>query len=1090
MKMKCNWEVFFRKIVDLCLIMIGLVLFYCYFSLLVEAAVTSNNNNTLPCNVYSSPVLIDLVNTNSAGLGLPVCYNSQPAVVSFNSDFIDRGRWKKTRRGRRGGRRKQKSIKVCVSSGVSTVNCADTQRGVNPTNLITVCTHNYVQELPSGLKVLYFNAQSCLEKTLEIHDLILEQNADIVFITETWLKKKGHEPHIKSMLPPGFGIHSSPRPSRGGGVAVIYKLSLTVVVSSLDIDRTTSFEYCVLRITLDKVSFLSICLYRPCPNQKNKLRVSTFYNEFADLLESINSENNVYILGDFNFHFEKTSDASVKKLRVLLDEHNMQQLIDKPTQRCTHTLDLVIVRCEHIPVSNVRVEDVCISDHFLISFELEMNKPKNPKVHIQSRNLKSVDIAKFRTSLSTVLSESDGTVNDFNVRVTGVLDSHAPLRERLISIRPFSPWFNTCVKSAKQDKRKAERQWKKADLTVHKDIYKSSKRNVSRVIFNEKQKYYNDKITRAQSSKEIFEVCNILLGRGNEHEVPNGIPLIDLPHSFNMFFSNKIDKIREELDLTHIPPSFNEYRGTRLTHFQLVSDDYVKEIIATSPKRFCQLDPLPASLFSECIDVLLPYITSIVNESLRSGGFPCEFKEALITPVLKKRNLDINVLNNYRPVSNLPFISKIIERIVCRQIEAHMTQNNLRENLQSAYRKKHSTETALLKVTSDLLKSTDDGNISVLALLDLSAAFDTIDHAILLKRLRCSFGIDETVLQWLTSYISDRQQMVKVKGNISSPLPLKYGVPQGSVLGPLLFSLYTQALSNVIHAHNFNFHFYADDTQLYRSTKMSCFGDMLDKLTTCISSINKWMNANKLKMNNDKTEIMAIGTEPKIRSIGAAEVSLSDQRISLSSNVRDLGVILDSTLSMEQAVSHVRQTCFLELRKIAYVRPFLSENATKTLVTALVTSKLDYCNSLYFSMTEDRFERLQKIQNYAARLIKQIPRRQHITPVLKDLHWLPVKARVEYKCAVFAYQCRNDDSFPSYIKDMISNYTPTRLLRSSTKQLLDEPTVQLRNYGERTFSFAGPDMWNSLPHKLKTAPSLECFKTLLKTHLFVRYYPH
>ena len=206
------------------------------------------------------------------------------------------------------------------------------------------------------------------------------------------------------------------------------------------------------------------------------------------------------------------------------------------------------------------------------------------------------------------------------------------------------------------------------------------------------------------------------------------------------------------------------------------------------------------------LDRLIPIITCIINESLQSGVVPQPFKYAVVTPILKKPNLSPEDLKHFRPVSNLPFLSKILEKIVAIQLRNHLIKYNLFEPNQSAYRQHHNTETALLKIQNDLLCAADVGNVSILALLDLSAAFDTIDHSILIERLSRSFGLSETVLDWFRSYLFGRSQSVMVNGLKSSPFPLEFGVPQGSVLGPLLYTLYTQPLGDVIKQHSMDYH--------------------------------------------------------------------------------------------------------------------------------------------------------------------------------------------------------------------------------------------------------------------------------------------
>ena len=301
--------------------------------------------------------------------------------------------------------------------------------------------------------------------------------------------------------------------------------------------------------------------------------------------------------------------------------------------------------------------------------------------------------------------------------------------------------------------------------------------------------------------------------------------------------------------------------STVLREFAPVTELEVLKIIKSSPKKTCQLDPVPTQVMVDYILDLLPVITRVINMSLALGHVPTSMKTALVTPLIKRPSLDKEVLQNYRPVSNLSFLSKVLERVVSARLGEYLTANCLLEPRQSAYRANHSTETALLRVQSDLLMALDRGCASFLVLLDLSAAFDTIDHGILLARLQSWFGISGVALDWLVSYLSDRVQRVHIKGVRSTERELLLGVPQGSVLGPLLFSLYTAPISEISDRHGVNIHFYADDTQLYLSFKASNTDEIAQvvlQMEKCIAEIRAWMLQNKLMINDLKTEFIVI----------------------------------------------------------------------------------------------------------------------------------------------------------------------------------------------------------------------------------------
>jgi hypothetical protein len=376
-------------------------------------------------------------------------------------------------------------------------------------------------------------------------------------------------------------------------------------------------------------------------------------------------------------------------------------------------------------------------------------------------------------------------------------------------------------------------------------------------------------------------------------------------------------------------------------------------------------------------------------------------------------------------------------------------------------------------------------------MLDLSAAFDTIDHETLIHRLERHFGISGKPLAWMRSYLTDRYQTVCIDGELSQPVLMKYSAPQGSVLGPKNYTMYTKPVGAICRKHGLNNHFYADDSQLYLSFKP------VDKISTeltihrvenCLKDIVSWMNNNMLKLNADKTELIIFSSESNAQSVSNISVSVDSSEIKQSSSVRNLGAFLDSNMKMEKHVNSVCRNTYAQLRQIGHIRQYLTTNATKSLINSLVISRLDYCNALLYGIPKLSINKLQNVQNTAARIISRISKYDHITPVLRHLHWLPVQLRIKYKILTHTYKALFNQA-PKYVVDMLETYTPSRNLRSNNSSLtLVVPKSRTVRYGDRSFQVAAARLWNEHPSGIRDCETLSSFKKALKTHYFIEVY--
>ncbi len=683
----------------------------------------------------------------------------------------------------------------------------------------------------------------------------------------------------------------------------------------------------------------------------------------------------------------------------------------------------------------------------------------------------------------------DGLVTLFNDTLSSLVDKHAPLKTQSMA-RPLQPWFNDKIKEAKLLRRSLERTYRKSNTPSDLLAFNRQKNLVNHTIEKAKGKHLSQLVKDNESSQRaLFKITKSLFGQNKASPLPPHDSIKELADNFGTFFVTKIKTIMDYLDNLDLPASsMVEEKGSisnPLTDFTPVTEDKVKEYIMKSSTKSYDLDAIPTKLLRKCTDVLLPVITQIINLSLRLGKFPDAWKEAIIIPLLKKLGLDL-ILKNFRPVSNLIFISKICERIVADQFHDHCSVNSLFTLLQSAYKEGHSTETTLVKVQNDLLRAMDNDEVVLLLLLDLSAVFDTVSHDIMLSRLEHRFGISGTALKWFESYLRGRKQSVLIQGTRSDLQELEWGVPQGSVLGPLLFTCYTSPLADLAEKHKIGVHMYADDTQSYISFKpivQGAEGLAVNNMSTFITDLRCWMCENKLKLNDDKTMFLLVGRPAQISKVTLDSFQMGNVTIPKSDIAPNLGCLWDSELNLKSHVNQICKSSFYYLRNIYRVRKYLNKSQTETVVHAFISSRLDYCNSLLVGLPDYVLNDLQLVQNASARVVVGLRKYDHITSTRIALHWLPVKQRIEYKVLLLTFKSLNGKG-PAYLADMFIRYGADYSLRSMSKDVFAVPKTNKKCCGDRAFSVVAPKLWNKLPSNVKCAKDVNVFKTALKTHLF------
>lgn len=951
-------------------------------------------------------------------------------------------------------------------------------------------------------KLAFTNIRSLKKNHVPLSQYVKINNIDIVGLSETWLSSSETTSLINTVSPDGFTLLHRPRIGKiGGGVGFLIRENITSTVIKSPIYK--SFENLVVNCNFQHRSVNFVSVYRP-PGS-----TTTFLDEFVTFLDFLLSlSSDPVILGDFNIDPKKHSAAYIKYSEIL-GSANLKQHVDVMTHLHGSILDHFITPVDSdLLQKRVCIND-CITDHMcmLATLMLSCSTETKPKVvsfrkyhKIDMDSLKR-DLASSELLLNPSLSSSGELYDQYHTVLTSILDRHAPVCNKN-SYRLSEKWLSVEFFEAKRLKRYFERIWRRTKSVLNRSKFRRQVNKCNSIINNSKSKFYSDLIDEnVHDPKKLWKSLHTVMHRTRISVLPEDPSNTSLANKFCNYFIDKINNIRSNFIASKSPSFTPERPPPPFSDFSTVSCEEVRKIILNSPTKSCSLDPWPTFLIKDCLDILIKPLTQLVNLSLSQGVFPDKFKSAIITPLIKKPSLDKNVLKNYRPVSGLNFVSKVIERVVAKQLNQFISLNNLNNSYQSAYKSGHSTETTLLKIKSDIHLNMAQNKPTALILLDLSAAFDTIDHLQLLERLKVWFGFTGTVLNWFTSYLNDRSQSVKVNESVSAAKPLAHGVPQGSVLGPLIFILFTYPLSIIISGFsNVSHHLYADDTQIYIAITPDNATTAIPQLQSCLSSVQNWMNANKLKLNPDKTEFIVFGSELHRSQLSHLfPVEILGNALFPTDKVRNLGVIFDSSFSFSAQVSAICSSSYYHIRDFARIRRYLKRPTAITLANALVSSRLDYCNSLLDSITQYDMKRLRSIQYSVCRIINRISRysNDRMSPHLKSLHWLPIRQRIDFKWYLLMFKIVKY-KLPPYFNSYFVPYTsPVATRRSVCDKMFlsrdiipfDRKLHKSKTQYDNCFYISGPGKWNMLPPEIRCAKTLNTFRKKLKTYLFEQAYP-
>ena len=935
----------------------------------------------------------------------------------------------------------------------------------------------------SNIRIAHLNIRSLKSRehfTL-LKDSVVSNNFDIFTISETWLDSSVNN---ESIHIPGYTLYRQDRgPHKPGGGLCVY-IKKNDKVSSLENVSSVSdnnFQQLWLKVQSRCYKSFVICtVYRPPSTPLN------FIDDLANsLIESLLSGLDVIILGDLNCNLLQ-DNAESRALNDFCSTFNLTQLINQPTRATENgesLIDVVMTTNEKLIASNDVLMST-ISDHNLVYISLKLKKPRIKPCYVTIRSYTNYSADNFLRDLSyapfhiiSLFDDFNDQVDVFNELFLEVLSQHAPVKRVKIRSKP-NPFITPEIRQLMRTRDQWRKLAGKTNDPFHWNGYRFFRQEVKREIRVAEKVHVRTQILDSNgNSNSIWKIINRCLPRKQQDSFMASEDPTGLANELNDFFisvgSITAQKARD-LSLHHglnvnldvpTPLHISTDVSPELFVLHQVTENQVERVIRSLPSNKAPgMDKISSRILKDSLPSTLTTITHIVNNSFVTNTFARAWKTAEVTPILKCGNPDVP--NKYRPISLLPIVSKVTERLVHGQLMEHLIRNNKLAAHQSGNRKLHSTETALLYVTDQLLQAMDNKKVSIMVLLDMSKAFDSIRHDILLSKLQ-NLDFSQGALNWFQSYLSNRQQCVRIGDAVSKVLPLEFGVPQGSILGPVLFTIYVNDLLSVpkrcLSAS------YVDDCKLYLSFSPAELPTSILALNEDLTRISQWCCKNSLLINPDKTKVLAVGLPQLLKKLSSFSITLFDKEITPVPVVKDLGVLLDTHLSYNQHITEIASKCLFKLYQINRIKHLLDRKTLLLVINSFVFSKLQYCSTVWSNTSSSNIDKLQKVQNFAGRIILGLRKYDHISDGLRSLKWLPIREKLILNDATMMHKCINKLVL-DYLADMFKSRSQVHNRQTRASGALDIPLCRLLT-GQRSFAFRGAKLWNSLNDNIK---SLKC----------------
>ena len=968
-----------------------------------------------------------------------------------------------------------------------------------------------------GLHFVHLNCNSLCSKIDEIREFVLVTNPHVICFSETKLDFSHTDAEVSI---DNYSCVRKDRNRHGGGVACYVHKSIDYDVR---LDFSDNFENIFIDILLPMTAPILLgVVYRPPTD-------TCFVENLTNSIANSNTfdAQEVYIMGDFNvnlidrkmklihkkgYRFSKeesnysTPLHMTKKYNQFLKSYGLTQLIDEATRKTDKTqslLDHILVNTPD-KVSQSGVLEKAISDHDMIYCTRKHQKIKSGQHNsIKLRSMKTYTKESFVDKLGEIEFPNysnfecvNKAYSNFLTKIMDVIDKIAPFKE--IRIKGNSKaWFGSDTMERINIREKLRKKYKKSGLQIDYENFKNAQKQAKHIIKTKKCEYVKDQLKAniAKPSKlwKVLKSLGISSKESTEGKIclkENDVTYFE-PKETSGIFKKFYENLAQSL-VNQLPPAPNKYNMnstrvyydkfsiTNTLNLQVIDPIMILDMLSkTNITKAPGMDKLSGTFIRDGAELISGPLTQIINLSIRTSKFPDPCKVAKLRALFKKGSRI--EAKNYRPISLLPLLSKLFEKVVHIQTEKLLDSNNILYTHQSGFRPKHSTESCLTHLSDSILERCDRGLHTGMILIDLQKAFDTINYDILLEKMKFLKFSPETI-GWFKSYLSNRSFIVNVDSAFSEPADLTCGVPQGSILGPLLFLIYINDLPQAVKDSDIRL--YADDTCISFSHK--CVKTIQDNLNADFESLCDWFLDNKLSIHFGEDKTKTILFSPKNLMKGAQELVVKRHEVSLKqySTVEYLGCLLDSTLSGEEMALKVLKKVNGRLRFLYRQGKYLNSRLRRMLCNTLIQPHFDYaCSAWYPNLCKGLKDKLQIAQNKCIRYCLYLENREGIRyKHFKKINWLPITERVNQFIAVSVYKFTNNLA-PKYMADIFQKNGNTRRTRRTDGTKLIIPSRN-HDYGKNCLSYRGATIWNNLPNSLKEAKSCNSFKHKIKDEFF------